>query len=77
LSTPLPAKRNSCRKKRSPFWSARCHSSNGPFQPAHGFFFGNAGIGHTIQVPLQGFFSSCGVVAIVRDALVEIVRNQL
>ena len=51
---------------------------DGGFETAHGFLFGNARVRDTIQMPLEQFlFVGRGQIAIVRDAFVEIVRDQV
>jgi hypothetical protein len=56
---------NSCGKKRSPAWSARCH-------------FGDAGIGHAVHMPLeQGLLVGGRQVAVIRHALVVVVRDEV
>lgn len=48
------------------------------FDAAHGFHFGNAGVGDAVHVALQeGLFVGGSEVAVVRDALVEIVRHEV
>ena len=48
------------------------------FDPAHGFAFRNAGVGDAIEVAIEKLLLVLrGEIAIVRDALVVIVRNEV
>ena len=48
------------------------------FDAAHGFHFGNAGVGDAVHVALEeGLLIGRGEVAVVRDAFVEIVGDEI
>ena len=51
---------------------------HGVFNAAHGFLFGNAGVGNPIEMTIkQRLFVGRREVAIMRHALVVIVRHQV
>ena len=51
---------------------------NDIFDAAHGFHFGDAGVGDAVHVALEeGLFVGGGEVAVVRDALVEVVGDKV
>ena len=51
---------------------------HGVFNTSHGFLFGNAGVGYAIEMAIeQRLFVSRSEVAIMRHALVVVVRHQI